>query len=993
MKILNNLELISSKIKLGDKVLELPKKDGVIATLGDLSNSEQDVVFGKIESDSISTSCVFASENITSEGTVSAVCGYFGNIDIDETLCVKNVNAQSINIGDEPVATELYVQCSIYTLEGEVQDAVDELSAKISSVYKYVGSVETEAALKALDTTNLNNGDVYNVTATDENWALIKTETETKWDKLGSTIDLAPYALKSDVSGCIAAVEAKIPTDFYTTSQADAKFEKAGCADALENSLRLSIHTNSLDVCGTSETTFTVRERDVTRFLINTKDELIKTEYPIQYTGQDICISSNYCCSCCATPILVTDKAVIDYVEGQISTVEGKIPTDYLPGNNVAINTYLVPVTTHFTDVTTFRSRACFESCIPTIGIDLVDETDLSDTNLIHKKYLDNRISSVEDKIPTDFYTTSQADVKFDKSGCASWALNEAKTFASGCAKAVEDKIPTNYLPAENSTSGYIVSTPTFFSCTVSLYRNVVFCGEHETSFYHDVKFLEEVEASQPIKYTGDDIVISEGSGNSDDSGSDSGSSEITDPIFVTDKAVVKYVVEKIEEVENKFPTDYLPVIKTSECICGVTQCKYEVQPEINFSGCVNFSDVVDFSSYANFSCCTNFLTNVIFSGDALFSCAYFDSIIAKDVKINGVAAATEGYVDDTVKAVEDKIPTDYLSATKIQGGCICGIPQYKHVVDSCVEFNCSVYGKSITGEYACFDSLFKSGEEVATYEESRTLVSNALSCAKCYTDEKISALGSVMEYKGNKKYEELPTTGNETGDVYNITEDYFYYCSCVKEKIVSAGDNVVWNGSEWDVLSGAVDLTGYYDKSEVDGKLEGYLPVTTNQGRYIFNTNVKHLGFYSGDVEMMRLCGNPKVLFPVLPETYCYIPTADEELTPKKYVDDSISTLESVMTTDYATKVELQSTVDNGVLTEDIALTGGTLSGDQFSWEIAPTTGMSKLLAVVTMDADGNIVTPTYKWDKTAKKVKVTVYSTTAVSDNTYTTTITYKK
>lgn len=510
MKILNNLELISSKIKLGDNVLELPKKDGVIATLGDLSNSEQDVVFGNLEAGAISASCGNFSGN---------VCAYHGKFESITAYC--SLSASHIYIGDKPVATEEYVDTCISTLEGEVQDVVDELSAKISSVYKYVGSVESEEALKALDTTNLNNGDVYNVTETDENWALIKTETETKWDKLGSTIDLAPYALKTDVSGCIAAVEAKIPTDFYTTSQADEKFEK---------------------------------------------------------------------------------------------------------------------------------------------------------------------------------------------SGCASWALGAANDFASGCARAIE---------------------------------NLFYCFS--------------------------------------------------------------------EEIEDKIPTDYLPAVKDGSGQFIINNGYNAVV----FNGCVNIGEGLEDGE-----------TGATFRGETSF---YGRVSISKDPRYSSDVTHKK-YVDDAVKAVEDKIPTDYLP--KVNG--------------------------------------------------QTTLCAN------------------------------------------------------------NDGFSIQWKDANNDISLASINCYG--------------------------------IEFF---------------ILPKVDDT----PVSDIHLTPKKYVDDSISTLESVMTTDYATKVELQSTVDNGVLTEDIALTGGSLSGDQFSWTIAPSTGISKLLAIVTMDADGNIVTPTYKWDKTAKNVKVTVFSSTAVADSTYTTTITYKK
>lgn len=85
--------------------------------------------------------------------------------------------------------------------------------------------------------------------------------------------------------------------------------------------------------------------------------------------------------------------------------------------------------------------------------------------------------------------------------------------------------------------------------------------------------------------------------------------------------------------------------------------------------------------------------------------------------------------------------------------------------------------------------------------------------------DSKISAaLGSVLKYKGTKNTTSLlPTSGNSTGDVWNIST------ACAASgtlPAVNAGDNVAWNGSSWDVLAGTVDLSNYYTESEVDAKL-----------------------------------------------------------------------------------------------------------------------------------------------------------------------------
>lgn len=66
--------------------------------------------------------------------------------------------------------------------------------------------------------------------------------------------------------------------------------------------------------------------------------------------------------------------------------------------------------------------------------------------------------------------------------------------------------------------------------------------------------------------------------------------------------------------------------------------------------------------------------------------------------------------------------------------------------------------------------------------------------------------ISSVYKAKGSvETYAELPKSNQQIGDVYNVeTADSSHG--------VKAGDNVVWTGEEWDVLSGTVDLSNYYD-------------------------------------------------------------------------------------------------------------------------------------------------------------------------------------
>ena len=76
--------------------------------------------------------------------------------------------------------------------------------------------------------------------------------------------------------------------------------------------------------------------------------------------------------------------------------------------------------------------------------------------------------------------------------------------------------------------------------------------------------------------------------------------------------------------------------------------------------------------------------------------------------------------------------------------------------------------------------------------------------------DEVDAKMSSALEYKGSKDtYDELPTTGNQTGDVWNIV-------NADAAHGVNAGDNVAWNGTTWDVLAGTVDLTAYMLSSDL---------------------------------------------------------------------------------------------------------------------------------------------------------------------------------
>lgn len=72
-----------------------------------------------------------------------------------------------------------------------------------------------------------------------------------------------------------------------------------------------------------------------------------------------------------------------------------------------------------------------------------------------------------------------------------------------------------------------------------------------------------------------------------------------------------------------------------------------------------------------------------------------------------------------------------------------------------------------------------------------------------------IEEIGAVFTYKGTvPTYEDLPTSDQEKGDVWNVAEN---------------GANYAWNGSEWDKLSETIDLEGYVTKDLFEETIQLY--------------------------------------------------------------------------------------------------------------------------------------------------------------------------
>lgn len=109
-------------------------------------------------------------------------------------------------------------------------------------------------------------------------------------------------------------------------------------------------------------------------------------------------------------------------------------------------------------------------------------------------------------------------------------------------------------------------------------------------------------------------------------------------------------------------------------------------------------------------------------------------------------------------------------------------------------------------------DSLSDALNNVYTQDEvyTKTETDNQI-------DNKIAALGKVFEFKGTKAtYADLPTTGNENGDVWQVTTAGTTSTGAKFE----ANTEFYWDGTKWEILGvNQVDMSGYYTKDEADGK------------------------------------------------------------------------------------------------------------------------------------------------------------------------------
>ena len=196
-------------------------------------------------------------------------------------------------------------------------------------------------------------------------------------------------------------------------------------------------------------------------------------------------------------------------------------------------------------------------------------------------------------------------------------------------------------------------------------------------------------------------------------------------------------------------------------------------------------------------------------------SSAYTDS------KITISETKTKGLIDGVASDLKDlktTVENDYVLTTTLNTKVEELETKISTAKDDAISSGKTYTDAQITAAKEYSDNKLTAA--TATLTQSITAVSSSVSTLSGNVHTRIEGLKTnltetindkitnVYRYKGSCAYAELPTTGNVTGDVWNVTDAHDKF---------PAGTNYAWNDTEWDALGGSVDLSPYAKTEDVN--------------------------------------------------------------------------------------------------------------------------------------------------------------------------------
>lgn len=105
-----------------------------------------------------------------------------------------------------------------------------------------------------------------------------------------------------------------------------------------------------------------------------------------------------------------------------------------------------------------------------------------------------------------------------------------------------------------------------------------------------------------------------------------------------------------------------------------------------------------------------------------------------------------------------------------------------------------------------------------------RAMIESKVNQTDVYTKTEVDnaigqAVAGVYKFCGSVNFAELPTEGMQTGDTYNVKDNFVTTEAFVETagKEYPAGTNVSWAESGWDCLAGIYDFSEFLMKSDIE--------------------------------------------------------------------------------------------------------------------------------------------------------------------------------
>ena len=374
---------VSNILDLQTNKADITYVDGEVDKLEQSIASEVSTLNTRIDNEVKDIEDAIASEVETINGRIDS------EVDTLEQSITTNVNTINGRI-DSEVAT----LNSAIDLKADKSDTYTkaEVDAKVTSVYRFKGTVET---IEELPSENNVEGDVYNVKETGENFAWVgpKGDVAGFWDDLGGDIDLTPYLTKAEAS-----------TTYETIANVNALSTSLNTKiDEVEQSLETSVQTINTRIdneVSTLNTTITTKENELKQ-LITTNVETLnkKIDDEVDALEQAISLKADKETTYTKTEVdaLVSPKADKTYVDGHLELKADKTYVDS------EVDTLEQSITTN---VNTINGR--IDSEVETIN-DRIDSevSTLNDAVALKadKTYVDEQNKTLDEKIDSEVST------------------------------------------------------------------------------------------------------------------------------------------------------------------------------------------------------------------------------------------------------------------------------------------------------------------------------------------------------------------------------------------------------------------------------------------------------------------------------------------------------------------------------------------------------------------------------------------------------------